>query len=83
MLRLLLCGWLALAAPSLGAQDGPKEKIKEAGKAVGHAGVQVGHAVRDGARAVGHAVKKGVHKTGEGVKQGVKKVGGAAGKKDD
>jgi hypothetical protein len=82
MLRLLLCGWLALAVPSLGAQEGPKESIKSAGRAVGEAGVKVGHTVRDGAVAAKEGVKKagravghGAKKVAEGVRDGVKAVG--------
>jgi len=69
MLKIVLCGWLALAAPGLDAQDGPKEKIKEAA-------AEVGHAVRKGAEEVKEAGK-------EGVKQGARKVGEAVGKKGD
>lgn len=86
MLRLLLCGCLALAAPALGAQDGVKEKFHEGAKAVGEAGEKVGHAVKEGAEAVkdeakkvgekvGHAVKEGAKATKEGVKKGVRKAG--------
>ena len=73
MWRWLLCGFLVLAVPNLGlgAQEGPKEAIKEdfkkAGKAVGTAAVQVGHAVRKGAkatrRAFQHGGRKRVHST--------------------
>ena len=82
MLRLLLCGWLAFAVPSLGAQEGPKENLKSAGRAVGEAGVKVGHAVRDGAEAAkegvkkaGRAVGRGAKKVAEGIKEGAKAVG--------
>ena len=75
MVRLLLCAWLALAVPCLGAEEGPgtkvKEGVKSAGKAVGEAGEKVGHAVRDGAKAVGH----GARKVGHGVRDGAKAVG--------
>lgn len=66
MLRLLLCGCLALGVPGarLGAQDAPaptlKQDFKTAGKAVGKAAVAVGHGVRNGARATKRAFKRGV-----------------------
>ena len=75
MLRLLLCGILAFGATGLGAEDSPREGIKQgfktAGKDVGKAAVAVGHAVRNGAKAVG----RGGRKVGHGFKQGAKDVG--------
>lgn len=78
MWRILLCGWLVMAVPA-GAEDSPKESVKQgfktAGKAVGHAAVEVGHGVRKGAKAVGHTVRNGAHAVGEGFKEGGRTVG--------
>jgi len=73
MKRLLLCGWLAFAAPGLAAQDGAKEKVKEAARAVGEAAVEVGHTVRKGAE----EVKEGAKKAGKAVGEAGRKVGHA------
>ena len=75
MMRLMLCGWLACAAPFLAAQDSPKdnkvvEGAKTAGKAVGEAGRKVGQAARDGAVAVKEGAKKAGKAVGEGAKKG-------------
>jgi hypothetical protein len=83
MLKIVLCGWLALAAPGLDAQDGPKEKIKEAAAEVGHAVRKGAEEVKEAGKKVGHAVKEGAVAAKEGVKQGARKVGEAVGKKGD
>jgi hypothetical protein len=83
MLKILLCGWLALAAPCLGAQDGPKEKIKEAAEEVGHAVRKGAEEVKEAGKKVGHAVKEGAAAAKEGVKKGARKVGEAVGRKGE
>ena len=87
MLRMLLCGWLALASPCLGAQETPKEKVKDgvqsAKKAVGEAGRKVGQVAKEGAQAaktgakkVGETAKKVAEDIKDGVKQAVQEIKG-------
>jgi hypothetical protein len=74
---MILCGCLALAAPGLGAQDAPKDSVKQdfktAGKDVGHGATKVGHGFKRGAKHVGHGFKRGAKDVGHGVKHAVKK----------
>jgi hypothetical protein len=73
---LLICGCLALAAPGLGAQQGPKDTAKQdfktAGKDVGHGSRKVGHGIKHGAKSIGHGFKHGAKDVGHGFKHAVK-----------
>ena len=74
---LLVCGFLAVAGPGLGAQDGPKDSasqdFKTAGKDVGRGAKKVGHGVKRRAKAVGHGFKRGAKDVGHGFKPDEKK----------
>ena len=73
--RIFLAGMLVAGAPGF-AQDeqpGVKEKIKEAGKEVGHAVKEGAKAVKEGAKKGGKAVGHGAKDVGHGVKSAVKK----------
>jgi hypothetical protein len=76
---IVVCGFLALAMPGLGAQDGPKDSAKQdfktAGKNVGHGAKKVGHGFKRGAKKVGHGFKHGAKDVGHGFKHGAKDVG--------
>ena len=74
---MFLCGFLAFAAPGLGAQDAPRPSVKQdfktAGKDVGHGATKVGHGFKRGGKAVGHGFKRGAKDVGHGFKHAVKK----------
>jgi len=72
--RVLLCGWLVLAAPGLAAQDGPKEKIQEAARTVGETVRNGAEAVKEGAKKAGKAVGEAGAKVGQAVKEGARGV---------
>jgi hypothetical protein len=78
MLRLMLiCGCLVFATPGLGAQEAPRDSVKQdfktAGKDVGHGARKVGHGFKRGAKDVGHGFKHGAKEVGHGFKRAVKK----------
>jgi len=66
---------LGLAGPSfVGAQDSPKQDMKDAGHDTKEAAKDTGRATKHAAKKVGHGVKKATHKGAEKTEEGASKV---------
>ena len=69
---LLLAG---LVGPSfVGAQESPKQDMKDAGHETKEAAKDAGRATKHAAKKTGRAVKRGTHKAAEKTEEGAKKV---------
>jgi hypothetical protein len=76
--RLYRVGLIAALALSgslvLGAQDSPKQDVKDAGHETKEAAKDTGKTAKDTTKKTGHAVKKGTNKAAEKTEDGAKKV---------